>query len=308
MDRFTLTETPIRDSFVEAVRAGLAARPRSIPPRFFYDAAGSELFERICALPEYYVTRTEISILDRHAAELPTAPTVIEFGCGYGVKTRLLFDAFFRTQDRMTYVPVDISKNALTEAAGLLLRDYAGLTIRALHAEFDRAFELLPREPALVLFLGSNIGNFTIDEAVHFLARLRGHRVLVGFDRVKDPHVLHAAYNDAAGVTAAFNLNLLSRVNRELGGAFDLGRWEHRSFYDERTDRIEMHLVSKAAQSVRIAALDRTFSFDAGEGIHTENSHKFTPASIARIATESGFRISRTWSDEKEWFSVALLE
>lgn len=307
MDRFSLIETPVRDSFAEAVAAGLGARPRSLPPRYFYDAEGTRLFDRICELPEYYVTRTEIAILRRHAGEIPAAGTVIEFGGGTGAKTRILLDAWLRTQGRMTYVPVDISKTALEASAESLLAAYPGLSVRAIRAEFDRAFSLIPREPSLVLFLGSNIGNFGAEESVSFLSALRGHQVLVGFDMEKDPDVLHAAYNDADGVTARFNLNVLARVNRELGGTFDLAAWEHLAFYDEARARIEMHLRSTRAQEARVAALDRTFAFDAGERIHTENSCKFSRGRIEALARASGLHVAKSWTDEREWFSVVLL-
>jgi dimethylhistidine N-methyltransferase len=304
-ERFSLLETPIGDSFAQAVRAGLGRRPRAIPPRFFYDARGSELFERICALPEYYVTRTELAILQRYATEFPLADTVIEFGCGYGAKTRLLFEAFFRTRRKMTFVPVDISKRALEATGQLLIEAYPGLTVRAIRAEFERAGEMLPRQPSLVLFLGSNIGNLDHAQSVQFLSGLRGHQVLVGFDMQKDQAVLHAAYNDAQGVTAEFNLNLLARINRELGGTFELAQWEHLAFYDAPTARIEMHLASQCAQAVRV--LNETHRFGAGERIHTENSYKFSEEQIRTIAAQSGFRVEKRWTDEQGWFSVALL-
>ncbi len=304
-ERFSIVESPISDGFAEAVRAGLGRRPRSIPPRFFYDARGSELFERICTLPEYYVTRTEFAILERYAREFPAADTVIEFGCGYGAKTRLLFEAFFQTRRKMVFVPVDISKRALEEAGRHLTDTHPRLTVRAIRAEFDHAFQLLPRDPSLVLFLGSNIGNLDHVEAVRFLSALRGHQVLVGFDMQKAPELLHAAYNDAQGVTAEFNLNLLARINRELGGNFDLAQWKHLSFYNAAAGRIEMHLVSKSAQEVRL--LGETHSFEAGERIHTENSYKFSDEQIRAIAGESGFRVEKRWTDEQGWFSVVLL-
>lgn len=304
-ERFSILELPIAEGFAQAVRAGLGRRPRSIPPRFFYDARGSELFERICTLPEYYVTRTELAILERHASEFPLADTVIEFGCGYGAKTRLLLEAFCRTRRKLTFVPVDISKKALEETARHLTDAYAGMTVRAIRAEFDRACALIPREPSLVLFLGSNIGNLDHAESVRFLSALRGHRVLVGFDMQKDHGLLHAAYNDAQGVTAEFNLNLLARINRELGGNFDLTRWQHLAFFNAAAGRIEMHLVSKCAQAVRV--LDETHLFEAGERIHTENSYKFSGEQIGAIAAESGFRLEKRWTDEQDWFSVVLL-
>ncbi len=303
--RFSILESRISDGFAQAVRVGLAQRPRSIPPRFFYDERGSELFEKICTLPEYYVTRTELAILQRHAREFPPADTVIEFGCGYGAKTRLLFEAFFQTRRKMTFVPVDISKTALEEAGRYLTESHPGLTVRAIRAEFDHAVQLIPRDPSLVLFLGSNIGNLDHAEAVRFLSALRGHQVLVGFDMQKDPDLLHAAYNDPGGVTAEFNLNLLVRINRELGGDFDLGQWKHLSFYNAAAGRIEMHLVSKTAQAVRL--LEETHRFEAGESIHTENSYKFSAEQIRAIAAESGFRLEKQWTDAQGWFSVVLL-
>ncbi len=301
---FSIIESPVSDGFGDAVRVGLGHRPRSIPPRFFYDARGSELFERICALPEYYLTRTEFAVLKRYAHEFPSADTVIEFGCGYGAKTQLLFEAFFQTRRTMTFVPVDISKRALEEAGRQLTDAYPGLTVRGIRAEFERAFQLLPRDPSLVLFLGSNIGNLDHAEAVRFLSALRGHQVLVGFDMEKDPELLHAAYNDAQGVTAEFNLNLLARINRELGGSFDLAQWNHLSFYNAAAGRVEMHLVSKSAQVVRV--LDETHRFEAGERIHTENSYKFSDEQVRAIAVESGFRVEKQWTDEQGWFSVVL--
>ncbi len=307
MERFSLVETAIRDSFADAVLTGLGTHPRRLPPRYFYDAEGTRLFDRITELPEYYVTRVEMELLVRHAGDFPEAPTVIEFGGGTGAKTRLLLEAWFRVQPRIRYVPIDISKTALTATAEALLPDFPGLSVAAIQAEFDRAMELIPREPSLVLFLGSNIGNFDEAEAVRFLRALRGHQLLVGFDMVKDAATLHAAYNDAAGVTAAFNLNVLARINRELGGAFDLAAWEHRAFYDAAAARIEMHLVSRREQDVRVAALDRTFAFRAGETIHTENSYKFSPARIASLARQSGLDVAKTWTDGRGWFSVALL-
>lgn len=304
-ERFSIVEAPIRDDFAGAVRAGLGRRPRSIPPRFLYDARGSELFEKICALPEYYVTRTELSILKRHAHELPLPDTVIEYGCGYGVKTRLLFEVFLRARKNLTFVPVDISRRALEETGGRLAEGYPGLVVRAVRAEFEHASKLIPRQPSLVLFLGSNIGNLDHAEAVRLLGTLKGHQVLVGFDMQKDPAVLHAAYNDAQGVTAEFNLNLLARINRELDGNFRPPQWKHLSLYNGLAARIEMHLVSTENSAVRV--LGETHVFARGERIHTENSYKFSEGQIRAIAAESGFRVEKWWTDERRWFSVVLL-
>ncbi len=304
-DRFSLLQLPISDGFSEAVHAGLACRPRQIPPRFFYDGPGSELFDRICSLPEYYVSRTEFAILERHANEIVPPETVIEFGCGYGAKTRLLFETFFRSLRQMTFVPVDISRDALTETGHRLTQRYPGIRVQAIRAEFEKAVTLLPRPPALVLFLGSNIGNLDRAESVGFLSSLRGHRILVGFDMQKDPDVLQAAYNDAQGITARFNLNVLTRINRELGGDFDLARWHHLALYDSAAGRIEMHLVSDAVQAVRVGG--HRYLFEAGERIHTENSFKFTEEQIRGIAAESGFQVEKHWTDDRGWFSVVLL-
>jgi dimethylhistidine N-methyltransferase len=304
-ERFSIVEAPIRDDFAEVVRDGLGRRPRRIPPRFFYDARGSELFERICALPEYYVTRTELAILRRHAHELAPTDTVIEFGCGYGAKTRLLFEVFLRTRGKMTFVPVDISRRALEETCRHLTDGHPGLTVRAVRTEFERASAFIPSEPSLVLFLGSNIGNLDRPESVRLLRTLRGHKVLVGFDMQKDPAVLHAAYNDAQGITAEFNLNLLVRINHELGGDFNLARWKHLSFYNATAARIEMHLESTDAQAVRV--LGETHFFEPGERIHTENSCKFSEEQIRAIAADSGFRVEQWWTDERRWFSLVLL-
>ncbi len=301
---FSLVEAPIRDNFAEAVREGLARRPRRIPPRFFYDARGSELFERICRLPEYYVTRTELAILRRHVHELPPTPTVVEFGCGYGAKTRLLFEVFLRARRKMTFVPVDISRRALEETCRRLADGHPGLTLRAVQTEFERASEFIPSEPSLVLFLGSNIGNLDRAESVRLLRTLRGHKLLVGFDMQKDPAVLHAAYNDAQGVTAAFNLNLLARLNRELGGNFNLAQWKHLACYNATAARIEMYLESTDAQAVRV--LGETHFFEPGERIHTENSCKFSEEQIRAIAADGGFRVEQWWTDARRWFSVVL--
>jgi len=303
--RFSLLELPVCDGFTEAVQRGLGQRPRQIPPRFFYDSRGSELFERICALPEYYVCRTEYGILKQHAAEIEPPEVVIELGCGYGLKTQLLFEAFFRRRAQMTCVPVDISRRALVETGRRLIRAYPGLSVRAIRADFETACPYLQRTPGLVLILGSNIGNLEREEAARFLAALRGHQILAGFDMQKDPDALHAAYNDPQGVTAAFNLNLLARINRELGGNFNPDRWRHLAFYDARAGRIEMHLVSAALQAVRVGAARHVF--EAGERIHTENSHKFTMAQIRDLAAGSGMRIERWWMDARGWFSVVLL-
>lgn len=314
VERFSLEEpTPYlfeAEDFAESVRRGLGARPKSLPARFFYDEAGSRLFEKICELPEYYLTRVETGILRRHAAEMvgPEITTLIELGSGSARKTRLLLDAAGARERPLTYLPVDISRTALESMARGLLAEYPLLRIRAICASYEKAFGLLNAEaPALVLFLGSNIGNFNAGEAQAFFDALRAYPLLVGFDLVKDRSVLHAAYNDSAGVTAQFNLNLLRRINRELRGEFDLGRFEHRAFFQEAESRIEMHLIAREPQEVRIRDLSMIVRFEAGETIHTEDSYKFTREEIGRLAAAAGRRVEGWWSDEAAWFGVAKL-
>ncbi|KVV41681.1 dimethylhistidine N-methyltransferase [Burkholderia ubonensis] len=296
---------------------GLSRRPRSIPPKYFYDAAGSALFDRICALPEYYPTRTELGILRAHAMEIvrrvgPHAD-IVEFGAGSLAKIRILLDAFSAERAPARYVPVDISADYLHEAAARLRAAYPWLDVAPIAADYTKAEQLaaLAAEPRrrIGFFPGSTIGNFSPDEADTFLrdaARLlRGGALLVGADLVKDEATLHRAYNDAQGVTAEFNLNLLARANAELGADFDLDGFAHHAFYDPQRQRIEMHLVSVRAQTVRVCG--RTFRFDAGERIHTENSYKFTLDGFHAIARRAGFEPDAVWTDDARLFSVHWL-
>ncbi|KVM68446.1 dimethylhistidine N-methyltransferase [Burkholderia ubonensis] len=296
---------------------GLSRRPRSIPPKYFYDAAGSALFDRICALPEYYPTRTELGILRAHATEIvrrvgPHAD-IVEFGAGSLAKIRILLDAFSAERAPARYVPVDISADYLHEAAARLRAAYPWLDVAPIAADYTKAEQLaaLAAEPRrrIGFFPGSTIGNFSPDEADTFLrdaARLlRGGALLVGADLVKDEATLHRAYNDAQGVTAEFNLNLLARANAELGADFDLDGFAHHAFYDPQRQRIEMHLVSVRAQTVRVCG--RTFRFDAGERIHTENSYKFTLDGFHAIARRAGFEPDVVWTDDTRLFSVHWL-
>jgi dimethylhistidine N-methyltransferase len=271
----------LQGDFGRAMRLALSEQPHRIAPKFFYDAAGSALFDRICELPEYYPTRTELALLDRHAPEMaaligPQAD-VIEFGAGSATKIRLLLSAL---QQPRRFVPIDISAEHLHAAAAALQRDHPGLQVQPLAADFTRPITLPPLEgPAegtrrVGFFPGSSIGNFAPEEAVAFLrqaaALLRGGGLLVGVDLVKDPALLHAAYNDAAGVTAAFNRNLLVLANRELGTDFDVAQFDHYAFYEPRLQRIEMHLVSRSAQTVQLG--NERFALAEGETLHTENS------------------------------------
>jgi dimethylhistidine N-methyltransferase len=300
--------------FAEDVVAGLSRPQKSLPPKYFYDAEGSRLFEAICDLPEYYLTRTEIGLLNEAAGELaqliPEGAVLVEFGSGASVKTRILLDA---APQIAAYVPVDISAAALAQAEQALRDDYPALEVFPLGEDFTRALEL-PRavsgRPVVGFFPGSTIGNFTHAEARSLLARARrllgpGARFLVGVDLVKPELTLLAAYDDARGVTAAFNSNLLTRMNRELGADFDLQAFAHRAVWNARESRIEMHLESLRDQCVQVAG--RHFNFAAGETLHTENSHKFTREGFARLAESAGWALVREWASAHPAFSVVLL-
>jgi len=321
--RFTLRRLPSRSTtFADDVRHGLGATPKSLPPRWFYDALGSALFSAITNLPEYYVTRTEESILGAHGDEIVAAfggpLSLVELGSGDSRKTRLLIDALLRRQGALEYVPIDIDASVLESTARHLLADFPALTVNAICSEFSdvaAALRTLPRTSGVgtaVLFLGSTIGNLDESEAIAMLSVLRGALtpndvLFLGADMQKPRTVVEPAYDDALGVTAAFNLNVLGRINRELGGHFRLDRFAHLAFYNEENGRIEMHLVSRENQRVRIDALDLEVEFTEGETIHTENSHKYTAAQIERIAHATGFAIAKTWTDERKWFTDALL-
>jgi L-histidine N-alpha-methyltransferase len=321
--RFTLRRLPSRSTtFADDVRSGLSAAPKSLPPRWFYDALGSALFSAICNLPEYYVTRTEESILGAHTAAIVEAlgspVALVELGSGDSRKTRLLIDALLRRQGTLEYVPIDIDASVLESSARHLLADFPALSVSAICSEFSgvaEALRTLPRTPGVrtaALFLGSTIGNLDEAEAIAMLSALRGALapgdvLFLGADMQKPRGIVEPAYDDALGVTAAFNLNLLGRINRELGGHFQLNHFAHLAFYNEEKARIEMHLVSREEQRVRIDALDLDVAFAEGETIHTENSHKYTAAQIERIARATGFAIAKTWTDERAWFTDALL-
>jgi dimethylhistidine N-methyltransferase len=301
-------------SFAADLRAALSSRPRSISPKYFYDERGSRLFDRICELPEYYPTRTELAILAANAGEIATHmgphAEVVEFGAGSLRKVRLLLAAM---QAPARYLPIDISGEHLARCAVELQEQYPDLDVQPVVADYTQRLLLpapLPGAGQRVgFFPGSTIGNFTPQEASHFLATagqvLRGGALLLGADLVKDPDVLHAAYNDRQGVTAAFNLNLLARANRELGTQFDLGRFWHSAFYNAPQGRIEMHLVSRLWQ--RIEWDGQCFEFDEGETLHTENSYKFTIEGLCMLAQEAGFRPGPVWTDPGRRFCVQWL-
>ena len=322
LPRFTLIEAGrdrTREEFREDVRTGLAKPAKRLSCRFFYDAEGSRLFEAICRLPEYYPFRAEGEILRRHAREIAARcdlpADLVELGSGSGEKTQLLIDALLDAQDALRYVPIDISKSALEASAKALLASRPRLSVVGVAAEYSVGLRHLPRAETgrrLFLWLGSNIGNLERAAAREFVRGLRermGPRdaLLLGVDLRKDASIVQPAYDDAQGVTARFNKNLLARINRELGGEFDLDAFEHRARYLEDEGRIVVHLESKRAQTVRIRDLDMAVSFDAGEGIHTENSIKYSPAEIDALAAHAGLRIVARFLDSEERFTEVLL-
>ena len=292
--------------FREDVVAGLSRPQKSLPPKYFYDAAGSRLFARICRLPEYYVTRAELALTRRHLAAVARfggrGGQLIEYGSGEGIKSRLLIRALRPS----VYIPIDISADALHAAARGLAREFPRLRVVPVAGDFSRPIDIPVRhgKPSVVYFPGSTIGNLTPEEAHAFLSMSRGvaAKMIVGVDLKKDPAALHAAYNDKAGVTAAFNLNLLSRINRELGADFDLRRFRHYAFYNPAAGRIEMHLVALGSHTVRLGR--HRFQFAEGETIHTENSYKYSPEEFAGLATEAGFRGTKLWTDRRGLFAV----
>jgi L-histidine Nalpha-methyltransferase len=308
-------EAAASDSFADHVIAGLGDSPKWLSAKYFYDAAGSDLFEQITRLPEYYPTRTELKILRENAramaANIPLAAALVEFGAGSSRKSRILIEA---APQIAAYVPVDISAEFLAQEAAAVRRDIPGIAVLPVVADFTRDFELPPQvraRPRVGFFPGSTIGNFEPEDAAEFLRQAgrvlgAGATMIVGVDRIKDEAVLNAAYDDAAGVTARFNLNILARMNRELGGDFDLAAFRHHAFYNVAGHRIEMHLESLKHQTVTVAG--RTFEFRAGETIHTENSYKYTVESFRALAESAGWRPVACWTDENDWFAVHALK
>ena len=316
--RNLVTRDPLA-GLAEDVRRGLSAQPKRFLPKYFYDELGSQLFEAICLLPEYYLTRAENEILDRYADEIISSvagpATLIEMGSGSASKTRLIIEALLRKQSELLFMPVDISATALENSSRILLQSYPRLRIEAYAADYFAALSDLqhkPRTRTLALFLGSNISNFDADEALKFLRALRqvlneGDALLLGADLKKDKAVLEAAYNDALGVTAAFNLNVLERINRELGGEFDLRAFAHRAVYNQTAGRVEIYIESTRQQTVVISKLDMQVQFAEGEQIHTENSYKYDLVDIGKLAEATGFTRAQTWQDRAQQFSSNLL-
>jgi len=298
----------------DEVLRGLRAVRKTLPPKLFYDDTGASLFERICALPEYYPTRTELGILERCVGELARLAgpecALIEYGSGAGVKVRLLLDALDRP---VAYVPIDIAAEQLARVAGEIAAEYPGVAVRPVRADYTRAFSLPPLPPnarRVAFFPGSTIGNFDPAAAATFLGRIRrtvgdDGALILGADRIKDRETLESAYDDAQGVTAAFNLNMLRRLNRELGADFDLESFMHRACWDSRAHRVEMHLVSLRDQVVTVAG--ERIPFESGESVWTESSYKFDEDSLRELATSAGFGIEKLWTDEDDRFWVGFM-
>jgi len=325
----------IQERVAAAVSAGLMRRPKRMPAWLFYDEAGSRLFDEITERPEYYLTRTERAILTRHADAMVARAAghkaaqfnpfsldrrgasrlrIAELGAGSADKTRLLLKAAVAQQGTVIYEPVDVSETALEEAKGRIESEIPGVTVMPRVEDYTHGFELDPAEPGerrLVLYIGSSIGNFEPLEAKRVLTLVHaglnpGDSLLLGVDLKKDEATLLAAYDDAAGVTADFNLNMLARLNRELGAEFQLDAFEHRAVWNATESRMEMHLESRIAQRVRIDALDVEVEFAEGERIHTENSYKYQPGQAEALMASAGFEPLQTWTDEQGWFGVHL--
>lgn len=307
------TSAQVDHSFAQDVIAGLTQRPKKLSPKYFYDETGSKLFEQITLLPEYYPTRTELRILRDRGAEIaaaiPSDAALVEFGAGATTKVRLLL----KQSSFKAYVPVDISGDFLNGQASALRADFPDLAVHPVTADFTKPFELPPEVkemPKVGFFPGSTIGNFDPDEASAFLRSARailgdGATMIVGVDLEKDERVLHEAYNDAAGVTGQFNLNVLARINRELGGNLDLAGFEHSAIYNRKRHRIEMHLISRKPQTIRV--LDHTATFKTGETIHTESSYKYSIERFTALALTSGWSPRASWTDPDGMFSVHAL-
>ena len=298
-------------------RQGLTAMPKHLPSWLFYDEAGSALFEQITDLPEYYLTRTERTIFETYAGEILEAAgpslTMIELGAGTASKTSILIEELLRRQARSLFYPIDVSPSALQEAVTQLGKRFPQLRVNPIVADYTGGVEALNRISGrkLVLYIGSSIGNFELDESIRMLRRIRrsmraGDALLLGADFAKSPKILVPAYNDAQGVTAAFNKNILARLNRELDADFDLDAFHHVALWNKTCSRMEIYLESDCRQRVFVPAIDLDVEFAAGERMHTENSYKYTMGMIESILRQSGFMLEQTWQDRQKWFGVHL--
>ena len=319
---FEVTASRAAPTFAEDTRRGLTATPKVLFPKYFYDALGSRLFEAICELPEYYVTRAEAEIFQRHADEIAGAldgpVRLVELGSGDGRKTRLLIEALVARQGGLEYLPVDVSRSSVEQSAERLLHAFPELTVTAFVAEYQEGLRALrgervpPGLRTLALFLGSTIANLDPGERIALLREIRGvlrpgDGLLLGVDLRKSESILLPAYDDALGVTASFNLNLLLRINRELGGGFELHSFRHRALWNRELGRIEAHLESLREQTVPIRDLGLEVRFALGETIHTESSYKLDLGQVAEMAEAGGFVLRRTWTDREGRFASNLL-
>jgi len=308
----------IEKSFAEEIAFSLNEDSKFISPKFFYDKKGSNLFESICSVPEYYPTRTEISILKKLEHDLPPYLNenvrLVELGSGASVKTRLILDVFTKLQAKSEYFPIDISE-ILTESSEQLLKDYPTLNITGIIDTYEGGLEFLQNyddKQNLIIFLGSSFGNFSPNDGEIFLKKIfstmkKGDLFLIGLDLVKDKKILESAYDDPSGVTAKFNLNVLSRINDELDANFIINNFSHYSIYNENDQRIEMNLKSLIPQSVIIKKSNLSLNLDEGELIHTEYSHKYNPSQIKTLLCDIGFEIKNMWLDDKKYFSLTLV-
>ena len=310
--------TKIEKTFAEEISSSLNRDSKFINPKFFYDKKGSELFEKICALPEYYPTRTEVSILknlqDELSPHIDENLRLVELGSGASVKTRLILDVLTKFQNTTEYFPIDISE-ILTESSEQLLNDYSTLKITGIIDTYEGGLEFLKNyddKKNLIIFLGSSFGNFLPNDGYQFLEKIHstmksGDLFLIGLDLVKDRQVLESAYDDSQGVTSEFNLNVLSRINDELDADFDLENFEHHAIYNNKAQRIEMYLKSLVSQSVMISKSNLLLNLKKDELIHTEHSHKYKLSQINDMLEKIGFKINQTWLDDKNYFSLTLV-
>jgi dimethylhistidine N-methyltransferase len=316
---YRLSSIKVESSFMIDVGMGLSAAQKYIHPKYFYDETGSELFEKICTTPEYYVTRTEADIIAQNAEKIRDdnkyKSLIVELGSGTSAKTKMILKAFHDKTEFLKYIPVDVSE-IIIDSSTALLNEFQNLSIDAILSEYEDGLKMVKEidpQPSLFLFLGSSIGNFGFDEGIEFIKFIstclqERDNLLIGFDMVKNKNVLNRAYNDEAGITAQFNLNLLNRINYQLGGQFDLSCFKHHAFFNEKESRIEMQLVSKENQFVFIKELNREFNFKKGETIHTENSYKFTDDMIQNIAEKANLKIRQKFTDERKYFSLVEFE
>jgi len=312
------TAAEAENNAAQEIITGLQSRPKTLPPQYFYDDLGSELFEQICDLPEYYLTRTETAILTAHArsiAEVTGPCDIIELGSGSATKTRILLDAY-ASQSKLVYCPIDVSSGILKSSAESLLEAYPSLVVHGLVSTYEQALEQLPRSQnphRMICFIGSTLGNLSPESCRSFLHHVRGalqpgDYFLLGIDLQKPISILEAAYNDAQGVTAAFNLNMLRHLNRRFEGNFELGHFEHYARYNSNAHRIEMHLKSLVDQTVTLKALNLTVDFTAGETIRSEISRKFSIDQIAQTLAGQDLKPLNSWTDPQNWFAVVLAE